>query len=57
MVVSKYIGETEKNRNEIFKDAEECDAILFFDEADAIFGKRTEVREAQDRYADLEIDH
>jgi len=57
MVVSKYIGETEKNRNRIFRVAEERDAILFFDEADAIFAKRTEVREAHDQYANLEIDY
>lgn len=57
MVVSKYIGETEKNLNRIFKDAEECNAVLFFDEADAIFGKRTEVRDAHDRYANIEINY
>lgn len=57
IVVSKYIGETEKNLNGIFKKAEQCDAILFFDEADAIFGKRTEVRDAHDRYANIEINY
>jgi SpoVK/Ycf46/Vps4 family AAA+-type ATPase len=56
-VVSKYIGETEKALNRIFKDAGECDAILFFDEADALFGKRNEVKDAHDRYANIEIDY
>jgi SpoVK/Ycf46/Vps4 family AAA+-type ATPase len=55
MVVSKSIGETEKNLNRIFKDAENCDAILFFDEADALFGKRSEVKDAHNRYANIEI--
>ena len=53
-VVSKYIGETEKNLERIFQAAEDCDAVLFFDEADAIFGKRTEVQDAHDRYANME---
>ena len=53
-VVSKYIGETEKNLEQIFQAAEDCDAVLFFDEADALFGKRTEVQDAHDRYANLE---
>lgn len=57
MVVSKYIGETEKNLNRIFKDAEECNAVLFFDEANAVFGKRTEARDAHDRYANIEINY
>jgi AAA+ superfamily predicted ATPase len=57
MVVSKYIGETEKNLNRIFKDAEECNAVLFFDEADALFGKRSEVKDAHDRYANVEINY
>jgi hypothetical protein len=56
-VVSKYIGETEKNLKEIFTAAEESGAILLFDEADAIFGKRSEVRDARDRYANLEISY
>ena len=56
-VVSKYIGETEKNLTRIFKEAEECIGVLFFDEADAIFGKRTEVRDAHDRYANIEINY
>ncbi len=53
-VVSKYIGETEKNLSKIFKEAQTADSILFFDEADAIFGKRTEVKDAHDRYANIE---
>ena len=57
MVVSKYIGETEKNLNRIFKDAEKLDAILFFDEADALFGKRSEVKDSHDRYANIEINY
>ena len=54
-VVSKYIGETEKNLSRIFKEAEASNAILFFDEADALFGKRSEVKDAHDRYANIEI--
>jgi SpoVK/Ycf46/Vps4 family AAA+-type ATPase len=54
-VVSKYIGETEKNLNLIFKEGQTSNAILFFDEADAIFGKRSEVKDAHDRYANIEI--
>ena len=57
MVVSKYIGETEKNLNRIFKEAEESNAILFFDEADALFGKRSEVQDSHDRYANIEINY
>jgi hypothetical protein len=56
-VVNKYIGETEKNLRRLFDTAEESDAVLFFDEADAIFGKRTEVRDSHDRYANLEISY
>jgi len=55
MVVSKYIGETEKNLARIFTEAETSNAILFFDEADALFGKRSEVRDSHDRYANIEI--
>jgi SpoVK/Ycf46/Vps4 family AAA+-type ATPase len=55
MVVSKYIGETEKNLARIFAEAETSNAILFFDEADALFGKRSEVRDSHDRYANVEI--
>ncbi|WP_424097839.1 AAA family ATPase [Moorena producens] len=54
-VVSKYIGETEKNLNRIFMAAETANAILLFDEADALFGKRSEVRDAHDRYANIEV--
>jgi SpoVK/Ycf46/Vps4 family AAA+-type ATPase len=54
-VVSKYIGETEKNLDRIFKEGQTSNAILFFDEADAIFGKRSEVKDAHDRYANIEI--
>jgi SpoVK/Ycf46/Vps4 family AAA+-type ATPase len=56
-VVSKYIGETEKNLSRIFTVAESSNAILFFDEADALFGKRSEVRDAHDRYANVEISY
>jgi SpoVK/Ycf46/Vps4 family AAA+-type ATPase len=55
MVVSKYIGETEKNLSKIFREAQDCNAILFFDEADSLFGKRSEVRDSHDRYANIEI--
>lgn len=54
-VVSKYIGETEKNLARLFDKAEHKDWILFFDEADALFGKRTEIRDAHDKYANQEI--
>ncbi|RDD71302.1 ATP-binding protein [Paracoccus versutus] len=54
-VVSKYIGETEKNLSRIFDDAEAGHGILFFDEADAVFGKRSEVKDAHDRYANIEV--
>ena len=56
-VVSKYIGETEKNLARIFGEARTSNAILFFDEADALFGKRTQVRDAHDRYANVEISY
>jgi len=56
-VVSKYIGETEKNLRRVFDAAEQSGAILFFDEADALFGKRTEIRDSHDRYANVEIDY
>ena len=56
-VVSKYIGETEANLRRVFDAAEEGGAILFFDEADALFGKRTEVKDSHDRYANIEIDY
>lgn len=54
-VVSKYIGETEKNLDRIFTAAESTNAILFFDEADSLFGKRSQVHDAHDRYANIEI--
>jgi AAA+ superfamily predicted ATPase len=54
-VVSKYIGETEKNLDRIFTAAENTNAILFFDEADTLFGKRTQVHDAHDRYANIEV--
>ncbi len=54
-VVSKYIGETEQNLERIFKTAENANAILFFDEADVLFSKRSEVRDAHDRYANIEV--
>lgn len=54
-IVSKYIGETEKNLDRIFSAAESANAILFFDEADALFGKRSEVKDAHDRYANIEV--
>ncbi|MGK5169336.1 ATP-binding protein [Geodermatophilus sp. CPCC 205761] len=56
-VVSKYIGETEKNLARVFAEAETSNAILFFDEADALFGKRTEVADAHDRYANIETSY
>src|ERR1051326_5255082 len=56
-VVSKYIGESEKNLRRVFDAADESGAILLFDEADALFGKRSEVRDSHDRYANLEISY
>ena len=56
-IVSKYIGETEKNLERIFGEAQSSNAILFFDEADAIFGKRSEVKDAHDRYANIEVSY
>lgn len=53
-VVSKYIGETEKNLNLIFEEAKKSYCILFFDEADVLFGKRTEVKDSQDKYSNME---
>jgi predicted AAA+ superfamily ATPase len=55
IVVSKYIGETEKQLSLIFREAKTSNAMLFFDEADALFGKRSEVKDAHDRYANVEI--
>lgn len=57
MVVSKYIGETEKNLSSLFDKATDKDWILFFDEADAVFGKRTNVRDAHDKYANQEVSY
>jgi len=54
-VISKYIGETEKNLKEIFDEAKYSNAILFFDETDALFGKRSEVKDAHDKYANIEV--
>lgn len=54
-VVSKYIGETEKNLNRVFEEAEFARAVILFDEADSLFGKRTEVKSSVDRYANLEV--
>ena len=56
-LVSKYIGETEKNLDAVFREAEDSNSILFFDEADAIFGKRSEVKDAHDRYANVEVSY
>ena len=56
-VVSKYVGETEKNLRRVFDEAEVGGTVLVFDEADALFGKRTEVKDAHDRYANLEANY
>jgi len=56
-VISKYIGETEKNLSRIFEEARKSGVILFFDEADAIFGKRTETKDSHDRYANIEVSY
>ena len=56
-VISKYIGETEKNLRRIFDAAENSGAILLFDEADALFGKRSEVKDSHDRYANMEVSY
>ncbi len=56
-VVSKYIGETEKNLEEVFDAASAGNLVLFFDEADALFGKRSEVKDARDRYANIEVSY
>ncbi|OCT11384.1 hypothetical protein A8709_06840 [Paenibacillus pectinilyticus] len=53
-VISKYIGETEKNLHEIFEEAQLSNAVLFFDETDALFGKRSEVKDSHDKYANIE---
>jgi len=54
-VVGRYIGETEKNLRRLFDAAEDSGAVLFFDEADALFGKRSEVKDSHDRYACIEM--
>jgi SpoVK/Ycf46/Vps4 family AAA+-type ATPase len=56
-VVSKYIGETEKNLAAVFTEAERSGAVLLFDEADALFGKRSDVRDSHDRYANVEVSY
>lgn len=56
-LVSKYIGETEKNLDRIFNSAKRAGTVLYFDEADALFGKRTNVKDAHDRYANQEISY
>ena len=56
-IASKYIGETEKNLRRVFAAAQARDSILFFDEADALFGKRSEVKDSHDRYANIEINY
>jgi SpoVK/Ycf46/Vps4 family AAA+-type ATPase len=56
-VVNKYIGETEKNLKRVFDAAEDSDCLMFFDEADALFGKRTGVKDAHDRFANIEISY
>ena len=56
-VVSKYVGETEKNLGKIFDEAQDSHAMLLFDEADSLFGKRTELKSAQDRFANLEVNY
>ncbi len=56
-VVSKYVGETEKNLSRVFREAEDASAILFFDEGEALFGKRGEVKEARDRWANIEVNY
>jgi SpoVK/Ycf46/Vps4 family AAA+-type ATPase len=55
--VSKYVGETEKHLDAVFQDAQQSGAVLFFDEADALFGQRTETKDAHDRYANLDISY
>jgi hypothetical protein len=56
-IINKYIGETEKNLRQVFDAAEESGAILLFDEADALFGKRSEVKDSHDRYANIEVSY
>jgi AAA+ superfamily predicted ATPase len=56
-IVSKYIGETEKNLNHLFSSTDSASTILFFDEADALFGKRTEIQDSHDRYANADVSY
>jgi SpoVK/Ycf46/Vps4 family AAA+-type ATPase len=56
-LVSKWVGETEKHLDRLFREAELANAVLFFDEADALFGRRGEIREARDRWANLEVNY
>ena len=56
-IVSKYIGETEKNLRRVFDAAEAGGVVLLFDEADALFGKRSEVKDSHDRYANMEVSY
>ncbi|MFO0952896.1 MAG: ATP-binding protein, partial [Isosphaeraceae bacterium] len=56
-IINKYIGETEKNLRRVFDAARRGGAVLFFDEADALFGRRTEVKDSHDRYANIEVDY
>ena len=56
-VIDKYIGETEKNLERVFAEAESLNVVLFFDEADALFGRRSEVKDAKDRYANQEVSY
>jgi SpoVK/Ycf46/Vps4 family AAA+-type ATPase len=56
-VVNKYIGETEKRLAQVFDECERCNIMMLFDEADALFGQRTQVRDAHDRFANIEIDY
>ena len=56
-IVSKYIAETEENLNRLFESVEQRGAVLFFDEADALFGKRTNVKDSHDRYANIEVSY
>src|SRR5207248_4938996 len=56
-VVNKYIGETEKRLKRVFEACERTNVVLFFDEADALFGRRTQVKDAHDRFANIEIDY
>jgi SpoVK/Ycf46/Vps4 family AAA+-type ATPase len=56
-VISKYIGETEKHLDAVFNDAEQSGGVLLIEEADALFGKRSEVKDAHDRYANIEVSY